>query len=174
MTGGRFLERWSRLKTAAGQASDNAPAQDIGNPEALLAQLGSDSDFAAFLREEVSEAVRRQAMKKLFADPHFNVMDGLDVYIDDYSSSEPIPAAMLATLNQAKTLFETPPAGDAGGGSVTPADNAALQDGEILPVAGRRLPEPVSAATTPQPVAAGEDLAATSLRSKLAIPYSIP
>jgi hypothetical protein len=30
--------------------------------------------------------VKNAAMKKLFADPHFNVMDRLDIYIDDYSS----------------------------------------------------------------------------------------
>ena len=30
-------------------------------------------------------------MKKLFSDPHFNVMDGLDTYIDDYGKPDPIP-----------------------------------------------------------------------------------
>lgn len=102
--GGRFLARWSRLKKAA----ETASTAEIPDAETLLANLGPDSDFGVFLREEVSETVRRQAMKTLFADPHFNVMDGLDIYIDDYSISEPIPAAMMATLNHAKTLFETP------------------------------------------------------------------
>lgn len=102
--GGRFLARWSRLKKAA----ETASTAEIPDAEALLANLGPDSDFGVFLREEISETVRRQAMKTLFADPHFNVMDGLDIYIDDYSISEPIPAAMMATLNHAKTLFETP------------------------------------------------------------------
>ncbi|MEK7875617.1 MAG: DUF3306 domain-containing protein, partial [Pseudomonadota bacterium] len=36
----------------------------------------------------------------------FNVMDGLDVYIDDYSKSEPIPAAMMAQLRQAQKILE--------------------------------------------------------------------
>jgi hypothetical protein len=33
--------------------------------------------------------VRNAALKKLFTDPHFNVMDGLDVYIDDYGKPDP-------------------------------------------------------------------------------------
>ena len=43
-------------------------------------------------------------MKKLFADPHFNVMDGLDTYIDDYGKPDPIPLAMLRQMNQSKFL----------------------------------------------------------------------
>lgn len=109
----RFFERWSRLKKAAESAST---AETI-DPEKLLANLGPESDFTVFLKEEVSEAVRRQAMKTLFADPRFNVMDGLDIYIDDYSVSDPIPPEMMATLNQARTLFgdpETEPEATAG------------------------------------------------------------
>jgi hypothetical protein len=33
-------------------------------------------------------------------------MDGLDVYIDDYSKSEPIPPAMLAGLRQAQNILQ--------------------------------------------------------------------
>jgi hypothetical protein len=102
---GRFLERWSRLKKAAESAST---AEGI-DPEALLANLTPDSDFGQFMRQEISEEIRRKAMKTLFSDPHFNVMDGLDIYIDDYSISEPIPEAMMATLNQARSLlFDAP------------------------------------------------------------------
>jgi hypothetical protein len=41
----------------------------------------------------------------LFQDPHFNVMDGLDTYIDDYTKADPIPEAMLRGLNQARGLL---------------------------------------------------------------------
>ncbi|MGA9394221.1 MAG: DUF3306 domain-containing protein [Azonexus sp.] len=109
MSSGRFLERWSRLKKAAEKAS----TVEITDAESLLANLTPDSDFGQFLRQEVSEEIRRQALKTLFADPQFNVMDGLDIYIDDYSISEPIPPEMLASLNQAKILFETPDVEDA-------------------------------------------------------------
>jgi hypothetical protein len=53
----------------------------------------------------VDETLRRAALKKLFSDPHFNIMDGLDTYIDDYSISDPLPAAMLAELKQAQNIF---------------------------------------------------------------------
>lgn len=115
----RFLERWSRLKKAAEATTSSEPV----DAEALLANLGPDSDFSAFLKEEVSEAVRRQAMKTLFADPHFNIMDGLDIYIDDYSISEPIPEAMMATLNHARGLLFDAPDGEAE--AQAPEDRAA-------------------------------------------------
>lgn len=106
----RFLERWSRLK----KASDKLAEAENTDAESLLANLTPDSDFGQFMRQEISEEIRRKAMKTLFADPHFNVMDGLDIYIDDYSISDPIPDEMMATLVQAKGLIfdepETPPA----------------------------------------------------------------
>ncbi len=73
----------------------------LPDPETLH---GLESDYRGFLRPEVDETLRRTALKRLFADPHFNVMDGLDVYIDDYSKPDPIPAAMLRSLNQARGL----------------------------------------------------------------------
>ena len=53
---------------------------------------------------DVDEGVKRAAMKKLFADPHFNVMDGLDTYIDDYGKPDPIPASMLRQMVQSHAL----------------------------------------------------------------------
>jgi hypothetical protein len=52
----------------------------------------------------VPPEVKNAAMKKLFADPRYNVMDGMDVYIDDYSKPDPIPATMLRQLATAKFL----------------------------------------------------------------------
>jgi len=43
-------------------------------------------------------------MKKLFADPRYNVMDGLDVYTGDYSRPDPIPHAILRKLASARFL----------------------------------------------------------------------
>jgi hypothetical protein len=48
--------------------------------------------------------VKNTALKKLFSDPHFNTMDGLDVYIDDYNKPDPMPASMLRQLASAKFL----------------------------------------------------------------------
>ncbi len=73
-----------------------------------VAALRADSDFKPFVARAVAPEVRNAAMKKLFADPHFNLMDGLDTYIDDYSLPDPLPAAMLRKMASAKfmQLFE--------------------------------------------------------------------
>ncbi|GAB3401013.1 DUF3306 domain-containing protein [Massilia agilis] len=70
-----------------------------------VALLGPDSDFSVFMTQGVDKTVQRLAMKKLFSDPHFSIMDGLDVYIDDYTKSAPVSPGMLASLAHAKNLF---------------------------------------------------------------------
>ncbi|MES2483132.1 MAG: DUF3306 domain-containing protein [Pseudomonadota bacterium] len=69
-----------------------------------VAALTPESDFSRFVRNEVDPQVRNAAVKKLFADPHFQIMDGMDVYIDDYSQPDPIPERMLRTLASAEFL----------------------------------------------------------------------
>lgn len=131
-----FLSRWSRRKAASREQQaippveapvvtnmqptppvpaerEPAPEAQPGAPQAEprltmedVAKLTRDSDYSAFLARGVDESVKRSALKKLFADPHFNVMDGLDVYIDDYNKFEPIGPAMLAALNHAKPLLD--------------------------------------------------------------------
>jgi hypothetical protein len=66
--------------------------------------LTKESDFKPFMNRSVEPGVRNAAMKKLFADPHFNVMDGLDIYIDDYSKPDPLPLSMLRQMTSAKFL----------------------------------------------------------------------
>jgi hypothetical protein len=104
---GDFLRRWSRRKQdAAAQAAEKKPAP-AGEAPALPSpdSLTFESDFKAFMQAKVEEGVKRAALKKLFADPRFNVMDGLDTYIDDYSKDDPIPQAMMASLEHAKTTL---------------------------------------------------------------------
>jgi len=67
-------------------------------------QLTPESDFTGFMARGVAPDVKNAAMKKLFADPHFNVMDRMDIYIDDYSQPDPLPMAMLRQMASAKTL----------------------------------------------------------------------
>ena len=69
-----------------------------------VARLSRDSDFSPYVARNVDADVRNAAMKKLFSDPHFNVMDGLDTYIDDYGKPDPIPLSMLRRMNQAAVL----------------------------------------------------------------------
>ena len=69
-----------------------------------VALLTRESDYSRFVSPGIDEGVKRAAMKKLFTDPHFNVMDGLDTYIDDYGLPDPIPLSMLKLMNQSKVL----------------------------------------------------------------------
>jgi hypothetical protein len=124
--GGNFLSRWSRRKIEARRAP--APAEPASLPTTARAAVppvdnrndapdaavplppieelrGLQSEYRDFLRPEIDESLRRSALKKLFHDPHFNTMDGLDTYIDDYTKADPIPDAMLKALNQAQGLI---------------------------------------------------------------------
>ena len=81
--------------------------------------LTPESDFQRFVAPDVDPEVKHAAMRKLFADPHFNVMDGLDIYIDDYSQPDPLPESMLRKMASAQFLGlveeEKEPAPDASG-----------------------------------------------------------
>ena len=79
-------------------------SQEPAPTMADVAELTPSSDYTRFLAPQVDETVKRAAMKKLFTDPHFNVMDGLDTYIDDYGKSEPIPETMLRRMSQSHAL----------------------------------------------------------------------
>ena len=81
--------------------------------------LKADSSYAPFVARDVAPEVRNAAMKKLFADPHYKLMDGLDIYVGDYSLPDPLPPSMLRQLASAKfmNLFDDdpkPPTGEAG------------------------------------------------------------
>jgi hypothetical protein len=66
---------------------------------------GLQSDYLDFMQPKVAQHLKRAALKKLFADPHFNVIDRFEAYSEDYTQADPIPAAMLRGLNQAKGLL---------------------------------------------------------------------
>ena len=125
-----FLARWSQRKTAArlGEPlSEPAPPVAPPGPEPSAAAgpgaacgetpelqgelppveslQGLLSDYRDFMRPDVDARLRRAALRRLFSDPHFNRMDRLDVYIDDYSIPDPIPEAMMKNLEHAKVLF---------------------------------------------------------------------
>jgi Protein of unknown function (DUF3306) len=115
----RFLSRWSRRKLESNEdalvgapqvtelpaVAPAVPSVRAAEPPAAGTPEGISSEYRKFFDPRVDENLRRTALKKLFSDPHFNVMDGLDTYIDDYSKPDPIPEAMLRQLNQAKELF---------------------------------------------------------------------
>jgi len=121
-----FFKRWSALKSSQTQTERIEPSpvdtplvnEDLIETETPLDahsteqgpsledvdKLSKDSDFSLFVQKDVSDDVHHAAMKKLFSDPHYNVMDGLDIYIDDYSKEDPLPAGMLEKMVQSTML----------------------------------------------------------------------
>ncbi|MBI4290679.1 MAG: DUF3306 domain-containing protein [Betaproteobacteria bacterium] len=161
-----FIARWSRRKIEAREARPESgqggseskptpPAQDLRQPPSADAAAvpakvlppvdslqGLASEYREFLHPEVDDGLRRAALKKLFSDPHFNTMDGLDVYIDDYSKPDPIPEAMLKTLEHAKgLLFDRNDEQNA-------SENETVDTGENQTVAGAAEPGPTTGAST--------------------------
>ena len=55
-----------------------------------LEDLGSESDYTQFMSPEVSESIRKLALRKLFSGAEFNITDGLDDYDEDYTSFAPL------------------------------------------------------------------------------------
>jgi len=94
----------SEALAAAPQAT---PAAEPPPPPPTLEDtqtLTPQSDFKRFMAADVDPEVKNAAMKKLFSDPHFNVMDRLDIYIDDYSQPDPLPLSMLRKMASAQFL----------------------------------------------------------------------
>ena len=147
-----FLNRWSRRKLGENlepeKKSDEQTKQDLASsPEAkgpstdtqdALPSMTLDDvekmdcfapDFSAFMKPDIDPAVQQAAMKKMFSDPHFNIMDGLDIYIDDYSKPDPIPLEMLKRMVQSDML------------NIFRKDSA--EESEGSKVVASNLPEPV-------------------------------
>jgi hypothetical protein len=118
------LKRWSRRKLDAARpeqsesppasAAAPAPAGTTTPPAPTelppVESLTPESDFTAFFQPQgkVEEALKRAALKQLLRDPRFNVMDGLDIYVGDYTKSDPIPDDVLKRLVQARAIFNPP------------------------------------------------------------------
>jgi hypothetical protein len=126
------LKRWSRRKLEAaraqtppprdappepvaaaapppqpGQAAGPVP-QNTNAPLPSIESLTIDSEFSAFFKPGVAETTKRAALKQLFRDPRFNIMDGLDVYIDDYTKPDPISPEMMKQLLHTRHIFNPP------------------------------------------------------------------
>ncbi|MDZ4124396.1 MAG: DUF3306 domain-containing protein [Hydrogenophaga sp.] len=143
------------------EAKPDQPAPEI--PPALtlddVARLTREADFSPFVGRQVPAEVRNAAMKKLFTDPHYNVMDGLDIYIDDYSQPSPLSAAMMAKMvgaqflklvddpNEAKPAA-APTAGVAEATEAPQTDPAAVAPPAHAEAADDTAPDPTTGAAT--------------------------
>jgi hypothetical protein len=120
-----FLSRWARLKresreqapeapprpepateTApdenAVEAADGSPAEASPQQPALelppLESLTEESDFAPFMKTGVDPELRRQALRKMFRNPKYAVVDDLDPYRADFAAFTPLGDIITADM----------------------------------------------------------------------------
>ena len=174
-----FASRWSRRKiearkTAEKPAEAQPPAEpapaapavantgaaatptDASAPRELppLESLkGLASEYTEFLKPGVGENLRRSALKKLFSDPHFENFERFEAYCEDFTQGEPIPVAMLKTLEHAKgLLFDDEEKKDPRAAAETPAVQS-------LPEAAEKAQSEAQAETPPPEPAERKDKA---------------
>lgn len=117
---------------AAGGEPAEAEASDLPDPDTLDA----DADFTVFLKDNVPEAIRRRALRRLWRlNPVFANLDGLNDYDDDFTDAATVVAGL-------KTLYQV------GKGFVTEDEEAEKADDS-----------PAEAATGPGPNPEGSDQA---------------
>jgi hypothetical protein len=131
------LTRAAESQRAEASATTDGPAAEAQVPAAVppptmedVKSLTAQSDFSRFATREVAPEVKNAALKKLFTDPRYNVMDGMDVYVDDYSKPDPMPPQMLRQLAAAAAMhfFDEPPTDEhAAAGHRDVADNPTAQ-----------------------------------------------
>lgn len=172
-----FLSRWARLKRAAREgdgaaaelpaespaAAEAAPVQGDSPPDeeapatasrAALPSLDSlteDSDFGAFMAAGVSPELRRQALRKMFRNPKYHVVDPLDPFRADFSAFTALGGTITSDMKyHAERLLreqlEKATAAEEGDDAV-PADGAQAEPGG----------QAAADAPAPDDVTAGDD-----------------
>ncbi len=143
-----FLSRWSRRKLDPARAEPATPPAQAEAPLPALPpvdQLGFDSDYTGFLHPKVDEALRRQALKKLFASAHFQTPDMMDDFNEDYTLLEKLAPESVSTLEHAKrTLLggDAPPE-QAQAAAEAPRDaDAVAAPGEVAQAEPAPPPDP--------------------------------
>jgi len=109
---------------AANVVAGSAPAS-IAEAEPLppVDSLTFESDYSAFMQPKIAEDTKRAALKKLFSDPSFNVMDGLDIYVGDYTQADPMPSGMLEKISTVYAMLDP----------VAPAQDEQAAAANVLP-----------------------------------------
>jgi Protein of unknown function (DUF3306) len=191
-----FLSRWSRRKRALGRATappsppaapalpEVAPPPDTAGPAfdpaslPPIESLTTESDFAAFLREEVPAALRRAALRRVWTlDPAIRDFVGPADYAWDFNAPDGVPGFSLdlggdveRLIAQAVGLGEAPAEAKAGEPPPLPAAVAetvappssphslpdhALEAPPVAPASPDSLPAPVAPAAALPPPAVG-------------------
>ncbi len=143
------LRRWLHRKRDAAAvgtvpADHNSATPVAATTPALppVESLTFDSNFAPFVRPDVDAALRRLALRKLFADPKLNATDGLDVYAGDYTAFEPLAPELLATLAHARGAVAVPRVDVTPGPSEETAAGRSSPSSESMPIAEEVVDQP--------------------------------
>ena len=201
-----FLARWSRRKQVRPEADDGraqersareeAPAersdadptaapseQEIVSRLPDIDSMDDSSDFTVFLQKGVPEALRRQALKKLWrVNPLFAHLDGLNDYDEDFTAVglgvEGLKTAYKVGKGYLSDDEPADPAGDPGvsaAESPAPSEVGALDDaaaddtGKDGPPANpETAPEAVSAGTATDEVSAALEVSKAAAEAPLA------
>lgn len=86
----------------------SAPPEVVLPTEADLKLVEQGGDIKAFLMDKVAPELKNKAFKALFSRPEFNVMDGLDIYIDDYNKFIPLSQQDIGKMTLSKQLLSRP------------------------------------------------------------------
>ena len=137
-----FLSRWSRRKradqeTRAAEERPSGPAappvETAGVPAETpvppdlpsLETLDKDSDYTVFLQAGVPEAVRQQALRRLWtSDPVLANLDGLLEYGENFRAAFVDPEIVSTLYRVGEGMLDEPPEPPALDGSAPPAESA--------------------------------------------------
>lgn len=144
-----FLQRFHRLKSEARReeqaeagesarppgetVTDGASAPETPAPTDAdmppIESLTPDSDYRGFLSAQVSESLRRAALRKLFHSAAFNVIDELDDYAEDFTRFQALGDIITADMRhrierEARRLADASDDGDAGSGAIAGENDA--------------------------------------------------
>jgi hypothetical protein len=121
-----FFSRWSRRKALQQEETDQltiseGAAQEDQLPVVIeeeeapaltdddmppLETLGEDDSYSDFLSPEVSEKLRKVALRQLFHGAGFNIRDGLDDYDEDFTIFKPLGDIITADMRHREEMLE--------------------------------------------------------------------
>lgn len=90
-----------------GDAQAVEPTPDLESAHELV----PGADIRRFMQPDVDPGARREALRRLFSDPAYNVISDMDDYVEDYANLPKLSRAELLQLSHVRGLFlfEDPP-----------------------------------------------------------------
>lgn len=169
-----FLSRWSRRKQAAreppsepavapdeeaaakplaeargaaapGDQAEAGPPQDEPPELPPLESLTEESDFSAFMHATVDPALRRLALRKMWGNPKYGIVDPLDPFRADFAAFTPLGDIVTSDMKfhaerllrkELEKAAEAAEAAEAAGTAAAASDQGEAADGGAGQAAG--------------------------------------